>query len=131
MSVVWRGVYDPRVRPNEAPDGPNRPLAEGVDILIIMVVPANYPFTPMNNRPRVITEAEWQEIASLAAVREAWSLDEDTDPLAFASQVYGAKFDFISGGPGYVGDLYLLQGDALDEVPPMVLRRDRDGHLTL
>lgn len=43
--------------------------------------------------------------------------------------VYGAKFNFISGGPGYVGDLYLLQGNAITEVPPMVLRRDREGRL--
>jgi len=83
----------------------------------------------MNNRPKVITEAEWQQIVALAAVREYWGLDDDADPLEFASRVYGAKFDFVSGGPGYVGDIYVLQGDALNEAPPMVLYRDRDGRL--
>jgi len=83
----------------------------------------------MDNRPRVITEAEWKELVSLAAVREAWGLEDDSDPLEFASLVYGAKFNFVSGGPGYVGDMYVLQGGALTEVPPMVLRRDREGHM--
>lgn len=82
-----------------------------------------------DQNPRSITEAEWREITGLSAVREAWGLDEDHDPLEFASRVYGAKFDFVSGGPGYVGDVYILQGDALNEAPPMVLRRDRTGHL--
>jgi hypothetical protein len=78
----------------------------------------------MDNRPKAISDAEWQEIVSLNAVREAWGLDDDPDPDEFASRVYGARFNFVSGGPGYVGDLYLLQGDALSEAPPMVLRRD-------
>jgi hypothetical protein len=86
-------------------------------------------FTPMDNRPKVISEVEWKEISSLAAVREAWGLEDASDPLEFASLVYGAKFDFVSGGPGYVGDIYVLQGDALTEVPPMVLRRDTAGQL--
>jgi hypothetical protein len=83
----------------------------------------------MDNSPKTITEVEWKEIVSLAPVREAWGLEDDPDPGEFASRVYGAKFDFISSGPGYVGDMYIVQGDALTEVPPMVLRRDREGHL--
>ncbi|MGB9236828.1 MAG: hypothetical protein WCC04_20660 [Terriglobales bacterium] len=83
----------------------------------------------MDNRPQIITEDEWKQMASLPAVREAWGLEDDPDPLEFASRVYAARFNFVSGGPGYVGDIYLLQGDALGEVPPMVLRRDREGRL--
>lgn len=45
----------------------------------------------------------------------------------FESLVYGAKFNYVSGGPGYVGDLFILQGDALTEQSPMVLRRDKEG----
>ena len=41
----------------------------------------------------------------------------------------GARFNFESGGPGYFGDLYVLQGDAITEAKPMVLRRDGAGHL--
>jgi hypothetical protein len=83
----------------------------------------------MNNSPKTIANNEWKEIVTLPAVREAWGLDDDAAPLEFASTVYGAKFEFMSGGPGYSGDLYILQGDAITEVPPMVLRRDKDGHL--
>jgi hypothetical protein len=83
----------------------------------------------MDNRPQIITDAEWKELTALPAVREAWGLEDDQDPLEFASIVYGAKFEFFSSGPGYVGDIYILQGDSLTEVAPMVLRRDREGHL--
>jgi hypothetical protein len=58
---------------------------------------------------------------------EAWGLDNDEDPDDFAARVYAAKFDFSSGGPGYVGDLYILQGDALTDAPPIVLRRADDN----
>ena len=42
--------------------------------------------------------------------------------------VYGVKFDFVSGGPGYVGDRYILRGAVLGE--PMVLIR-KDGRLVV
>lgn len=48
-------------------------------------------------------------------VRESWGLELDEIPEAFASMIYAAKFDFVSGTPGYVGDLYILCGDALGE----------------
>lgn len=83
----------------------------------------------MDNRPKPISEAEWAEIVTMPAVREAWGLGDDPDPSEFASIVYGARFNFVSGGPGYVGDVYVLQGDALTEAPPLVLRRDRNGKL--
>jgi hypothetical protein len=31
--------------------------------------------------------------------------------------------------PGYVGDLFILQGDALTDAAPMVLRRNDEGKL--
>jgi hypothetical protein len=36
---------------------------------------------------------------------------------------YGVKFAFHSGSPGYVGDLYILQGDCLTGDPPCVFIR--------
>lgn len=83
----------------------------------------------MDRDPRKITTAEWKEITAVPAVRDAWGLEDDHNPVEFASLVYGVKFNFVSGSPGYVGDLYILQGDALTEIAPMVLRRDKDGHL--
>ncbi len=76
-----------------------------------------------DTKPYPLTSGEWEEIVKLPAVREAWGLSDESAE-EFASRVYGAKFHFSSGSPGYVGDLYILQGDALTDTPPMVLRRD-------
>ena len=80
-----------------------------------------------NPNPHKLTKAEWREVGSLPVIRESWGLEEEQDPLDLVLLAYGARFDFVSGGPGYVGNLYLLQGDAIGE--PMVLRRDENGHL--
>lgn len=79
--------------------------------------------------PYNLTRAEWIELGSLAVIRESWGLENDQDPLDLASLAYGAKFHFVSGSPGYVGDLYVLQGDALGE--PMILRRDQNGEVVV
>jgi hypothetical protein len=42
--------------------------------------------------------------------------------------VYGVKFNFESGSPGYVGELYILQGAYLTGDPPIMLGRE-DGKL--
>jgi hypothetical protein len=81
------------------------------------------PFVP------VFIEGKWQEIIEVSRVREAWGLT-DEDASEFAKRVYSAKFNFTSGSPGYVGDLYILQGDALTDAPPRILRRDDSGTLT-
>jgi len=60
----------------------------------------------------------------VSEVRESWGWK--TRPLIFANVAYGAKVDFVSGGLGYVGDPYVLQGDALGE--PLSLIRE-DGRL--
>ena len=78
----------------------------------------------MNNKPHEISANEWHEIMEVDEVREGWGLDEDTTPQEFASSIYGSRFDFVSGGPGYSGDLFVLQGDC-DGSPPMVLVRNR------
>ena len=82
-----------------------------------------------DRNPHLITEAEWRELAAVPAIRDAWGLEDDADSLELASLVYGAKFNFISGSPGYVGELYILQGDALTEAGPIVARRDKAGRL--
>jgi len=37
--------------------------------------------------------------------------------------VYGVNFDFVSGSPGYVGPLYILEGDVLTGDPPILIAR--------
>ena len=73
--------------------------------------------------------AEWKEIIQLPEVRQDWGLGEDDTAEQFANMVYGVKFAFTPEMmPGYVGDLYILHGDALGE--PMTLIRD-DGRLVV
>jgi len=82
----------------------------------------------MNNKPTEISIHEWREIMLLDHVNEGWGLDEQTSPEEFSSMVYGAKFHFVSGSPGYVGDLFILQGDTLE--PPIVIIR-KNGALQI
>lgn len=55
-------------------------------------------------------------------ISESWGLSDET-PEQFAGMAYGAHFDFVSGGPGYAGDLYVIHGDAIGE-PVTLIRRD-------
>ena len=76
------------------------------------------------NQPLELSPTEWQEIAQISEIRHLWGL-ADESPEEFAAQVYGVKFNFVSGGPGYVGDLFILQGDALTDAGPVVIIRDK------
>ena len=70
-----------------------------------------------------LSPSEWQEIVAIPEVREGWGLDDDVSVDHFKSLVYGAKFDYVTGGPGYFGDLYIIQDDSL-EAPLTFVRRD-------
>jgi hypothetical protein len=84
----------------------------------------------MKTQPHSLTSAEWNEIGSIVAVRQSWGIEDGEKFADFAAaNIYGAKFNFHSGSPGYVGDLYILQGDALTGDRPFVLIRDRSGKL--
>jgi hypothetical protein len=79
--------------------------------------------------PYPLSPAEWQQIIAVPEVRAAWGIEDDEKPSDFAAMVYAVKFKFVSGSPGYIGDIYILQGDTLTGDPPMVLRRAKDGSL--
>jgi hypothetical protein len=79
--------------------------------------------------PHKLTNAEWRELGNLTVIRESWGLQDEQDPLDLATLAYGAKFDFVSGSPGYVGEIFILLGDALGE--PIVCRRDANGQLVV
>lgn len=74
--------------------------------------------------------AEWREIMEVPEVKESWGIQDET-PEEFADMVYGVKFNFHSGSPGYVGELYILQGDVLTGDAPFLLIRDRNKSLIL
>jgi hypothetical protein len=76
------------------------------------------------NKPFEISIAEWKEIMQVPEIREAWGIEDDETPEQFADMAYGVKFKFSPGmAPGYVGDIYIVQGDALGE-PISLLRKD-------
>jgi hypothetical protein len=81
------------------------------------------------NKPLEISIEEWREIIQVPEVRESWGITDET-PEEFANVAYGAKFNFISGSPGYIGVIFILQGDHLTGDAPFVLMR-HDGKLTL
>ena len=81
-----------------------------------------------STNPRALRPEEWDEIASLDLVREAWGLRDPTPGTDLATLAYGAHFDFVSGAPGYLGDLYLVHDDAFGG-PPLVLVRGDHGKL--
>lgn len=82
-------------------------------------------------KPYELSSAELQEIMTVPLVRESWGIGEEMSPDEFASIVYAAKFHFVSGGPGHVGDIFVLQGDVLTGDPPVVLYRAPNGQLRL
>lgn len=76
------------------------------------------------NKPQDISMAEWRELMGVPVIRESWGLEGDESAEQFADMVYGVKFHFTPGiAPGYVGDLYILHGDALGE-PITLIRRN-------
>lgn len=81
------------------------------------------------NKPLEISLEEWSEIIQVPEIRESWGIVDET-PQQFADMVYGVKFKFVSGSPGYIGDIYILQGDYLTGDAPLVLLRQK-GVLTL
>ena len=87
----------------------------------------------MNTQPMEISPQEWQEILKIKVIKEMWGIwIEGPDAITakeFSEQVYGVKFDFVSGGPGYVGDVFILMGDALNE--PVTIIRDGEARLKI
>lgn len=82
-----------------------------------------------DTRPHILSIAEWNELMAIPEIRESWGLEPHETPEHFSKQVYAAKFHFHSGSPGYVGDLYILQGDVLTGDAPVVLLRSENGEL--
>lgn len=70
-----------------------------------------------------LSETEWREIIAIPEVREGWGLEDEASVDDFRSMVYGVKFDYITGGPGYFGDLYIIQDDSL-QAPLAFIRQN-------
>jgi hypothetical protein len=70
----------------------------------------------MDNKPIGLTPEEMKEIAAMHDIRQMWGAESAAEMEEMLdTQVYAVKFEYQSGGPGYVGDLYILLGDTPDE----------------
>lgn len=77
----------------------------------------------------VLTREEIKEIASIEAIQQSWGAEDATEMEEILdSKVYAVKFKFQAGGSGYVGDYFILAGDALGE-PIQMIRQNGNGKL--
>lgn len=83
------------------------------------------------NRPQALSKEEVEEISRIEFIRESWGAQDAKEmEQILDDSVYAVKFEFVSGSPGYVGDLYILQGDVLTgDNAPVILIRDDHGKL--
>jgi len=87
-------------------------------------------WTTDDRDPHSLSPKEWKELLAIPEIWESWGLDEESTIETLATQIYAAKFHFHSGSPGYVGDLFIIQGDVLTGDPPFLLVREK-GRLVL
>jgi hypothetical protein len=84
----------------------------------------------MNNKPMALTSKEIKEIAAIEDIQQMWGAENAAEMEEMLdTTVYAVKFDYMSGSPGYVGDYFILQGDALGEALELV--RNKDGAIII
>ena len=70
----------------------------------------------MDTQPKALTSKEIKEIAAMEDIQQMWGAENAAEMEEMLdTQVYAVKFTYQSGGPGYIGDLYILVGDTPDE----------------
>jgi len=70
----------------------------------------------MDTKPKALTSKEIKEIAAMEDIQQMWGAENAAEMEEMLdTQVYAVKFKYQSGGPGYIGDLYILVGDTPDE----------------
>ena len=89
----------------------------------------NFSLHNMTNKPNVLSRQEMKEIAAIEIIRDSWGAQDATEMEAMLDEtVYAVKFNFHAGSPGYVGDYFILAGDALGE-PIQLVRKNGKGEL--
>ena len=74
----------------------------------------------MDNKPFALTSEEFKQLASHRGLREMWGASDSDEMEMILKDVYTVKFRFVNESPGYVGDLFLIQGGVLDSDIPVV-----------
>ena len=83
----------------------------------------------MDNKPNALSPDEIKEIAAMEDIHQMWGAENAAEmEEMLETTVYAVKFNYHSGSPGYVGDYFILAGDALGE-PIQLIRKD--GKLAL
>jgi hypothetical protein len=78
----------------------------------------------MTNKPIPLSREEMKEIAAIKVIQESWGAQDASEMEGMLDDtVYAVKFHFHAGSPGYVGDYFILAGDALGE-PLQLIRKD-------
>ena len=78
----------------------------------------------MNNKPMALSRQEIKEIAAVEDIRQMWGANDPDEMEAMLDDtVYAVKFEFHSSAPGYVGDYFILAGDAFGE-PVHLIRKN-------
>jgi hypothetical protein len=86
----------------------------------------------MTNQPLALSSVEIKEIASVAEIQEMWDAQDSEEMELILKDSYAVKFDFINESPGYVGELFVIQGGSLDgEFPPVRLIRNNEEKLEI
>lgn len=83
----------------------------------------------IKNAPQSPSRDELREIYNLVGHKWGYEFESPGEFNAWAESVYAVKFNFHSGAPGYVGDLFIVQGDMLTDEPPIMLIRADDDRL--
>lgn len=84
----------------------------------------------MDNKPNALSPDEIKEIAAMEDIQEMWGAVNAAEMQEMLeTTVYAVKFNYHSGSPGYVGDYFILQGDALGEALELI--RNKDGQLVI
>ena len=82
----------------------------------------------MNVLPHTLLDAEKDEISRMPDIMDMWGAENEHEMRTILdTRVYAAKFDYQSGSPGYVGDLFVLVGDVPER--PLTLGRDSHGDI--
>jgi len=84
-----------------------------------------------HNKPHPLTADEIREIADLAGLQSRWgACTPDELVKMLTGSWYTARFDYVTGGLGYVGDYFVVIDDALSE-PVTIRRNNRTGKLQI
>ena len=85
----------------------------------------------MDNKPKALTKDEIKEIAAIEDIQQMWGAENAAEMEEMLdTTVYAVKFDYHSGSPGYVGDYFILQGDAIGE-PIELIRNNKERTLAI